>query len=391
MNKPKLLVISLDALSTGDIDYLQTNELFYKWSKLGTLTTNVNSIFISNTYPIHTSIITGVLPNKHSIIDNTYLEYGNSDPNWRWYYQLIKTPSIISQAVTAKLKVATIFWPVMAKAPVKYNIPEIIAKDHENQIFVVLKNSTKLFAISKFFKYGKDVKGSSQPKLDDFSIKVTIDILKKQQADVIFLHLTDSDTQKHNYGITSQQTKDSLDRMAIRVDQLLTLAYPDYQIIILSDHAQIDAQNTIDLNVNSTFNNTWWHQAAGSAFLLSHQTTTTQTIKDLKDWLPQQIWFKRYLTTAELKDSGFADQVILGIVPNNNYVFFNQLYPHIGNHGYPLDTPDYHPFYLVISPKIKKDTVSDHGSILDLYPIMAHLLDIPSLKVDGKLPDNILI
>ncbi len=384
MKKQKLLVISLDALSTSDIEILRKNKEVDKIFKQGSLVKDVHSPFITNTYPIHTSVITGRYPCDHGIIDNTYLEFNNPNPQWRWYYNLIKTESIVSLSKKAGYKVGTIFWPVMASAPVDYNIPEVLAGDHENQLVVVLKNSTKLFALTQFLKSGLDVKGSKQPNLDNFSIKPAMTLIKKK-VDLVLVHFTDTDTQKHIYGINSEETLKSLDRMSQRIIDLFNLAKDDYQIIIMSDHSQLDIQEVIDLNKLDLHPNIWWHQCAGSAFLTSNQKLTVEEIKNIEKQLKAKSYFERTLTEEEMTTSGFSSHSDLGVTPKIGYAFYKEEYGHIGNHGYPTDLPNYQPFYYVYGDTIKENQQLSGGTLLDIFPLMTKLLNLEEVESQGNL------
>ena len=91
MNKKKLIIISLDSLSEEDLEYLKLQENFKSLLPQGTLVTKVIPPFVTNTYPIHTSVITGCYPEKHGIIDNLVHDPGNDKPEWHWYRKYIKT------------------------------------------------------------------------------------------------------------------------------------------------------------------------------------------------------------------------------------------------------------------------------------------------------------
>ena len=389
MKQAKLLVVSFDAVSSSDLSVLLNFPNFQTLVKTGSLVKNVDSIFISNTYPIHTSMITGVMPKDHGIIDNTYFEYGNKEPYWRWYYDLIKADNIVAQAIKNGLEVATIFWPVMAKAPVKYNIPEIIARDHENQIMAVLKNSTKGFALKYFLKYGRETNGSQQPQLDNFSTKVAVDLLQANKIDLLLLHLTDVDSAKHNYGCQSPQTRLALERMDQRLGKLLKAAGDNYQILVVSDHSQVDAHRHIDLNKNNPFANTWWHLSEGCAVLLEKEPLNRQSFQALKDWLTQQAFFRRFINSQEMHDSGFSQHSRLAIAAQADWAFSSEGNDHRGNHGYPLDLPDYQPFYFVQATGVHVGQSFSGGSILDVAPLILNLLRLPSFPCQGKLRKEI--
>ena len=68
MKKKHVIVISFDAVSKEDLDFLSKLPNFSKLIKEGALIKNVESIYPSLTYPAHATIVTGKYPKNHGII-----------------------------------------------------------------------------------------------------------------------------------------------------------------------------------------------------------------------------------------------------------------------------------------------------------------------------------
>ena len=60
----KLIVLSLDALQTGDLDLLFQLPYCSQLAEKCAIVKNVREIYPTLTYPIHTAIVTGVRPEK---------------------------------------------------------------------------------------------------------------------------------------------------------------------------------------------------------------------------------------------------------------------------------------------------------------------------------------
>ena len=93
-----LIMISLDAISDSDINYLLTLPNFRKLASWGLLHRKVDSIFISNTYPVHTSISTGVMPSEHGLFDNVIYDPFKNSEKWRAHKKLIKVKTLPERA-----------------------------------------------------------------------------------------------------------------------------------------------------------------------------------------------------------------------------------------------------------------------------------------------------
>ena len=126
--KKRLLMISLDAVSSDDLVLLQEMPNFAALCKRGTLVRNVDSVFISNTYPAHTSIITGTQPCMHGVCDNVYFIPGRKPQKWRVNSQEIKVPTLYQKAKQAGKTIGSILYPVTGNAAIDWNFPEIAEK-----------------------------------------------------------------------------------------------------------------------------------------------------------------------------------------------------------------------------------------------------------------------
>lgn len=387
----KLCVISFDACSMEDFLFLRTLPHFNEFCNHACVVEDVNSIFLTNTYPIHTSIITGVYPKDHKIIDNTLLTPFQYKPNWHWDYRDIQHSTLFLEAKKRGLRITNFFWPVCCNLPINENIPEYIAQEHENQMLMMLKKSTPWFLLKNYLKYGRKVKGALQPNLDDFSVASCIESLRKAKSDLITLHLTDVDTQKHQYGIHAKEVKEALVRMDLRLGALFAAGKEHYQFVILSDHAQVDASTTFDLNkalvelgLDQDF---WFHQSSGAAFLKPLKKVDQAKLQTIINYCATRSEVKRFLSDEEMMNSGFFDECILGVCAGYGVELNHPAVAHYGNHGYPLDTDHYKVFYAIYSPKVKQQRFSG-GDLLDVTPILAKLLEIPTWDMERTYNPN---
>ena len=98
---PRVILVSIDGLR-GDIlnnptytkDYPNLTRLMAD----GEYCTNVQTVFPSLTYPSHTSMITGVTPAKHGIVNNRPFVPKNNFVDWYWYADSIEVPTLITKA-----------------------------------------------------------------------------------------------------------------------------------------------------------------------------------------------------------------------------------------------------------------------------------------------------
>ena len=93
----------------------------------GSYAQGVEGVFPTVTYPSHTSMITGVRPAVHGIIQNRIFEAPTETQTkeWYWFAKALKTETLWSMAKKAGLVTAAVGWPVTVGADIDYNVPEI--------------------------------------------------------------------------------------------------------------------------------------------------------------------------------------------------------------------------------------------------------------------------
>ena len=135
-NQPRrdahVIMISIDGLVPEY--YLQPARLGLKLPNLvrmkleGAYADGVEGIFPTVTYPAHTTMITGVRPAVHGIVQNRIFE-APTDPQtreWYWFAEALKTETLWSMAKKAGLITANVGWPVTVGADIDYSVPEIV-------------------------------------------------------------------------------------------------------------------------------------------------------------------------------------------------------------------------------------------------------------------------
>jgi len=87
----------------------------------------VEGIYPTVTYPAHTTLITGVRPAVHGIVQNRIFEAPTAPQTkeWYWFSNDLKTETLWSLAKKAGLVTGSVGWPVTVGADIDYNVPEI--------------------------------------------------------------------------------------------------------------------------------------------------------------------------------------------------------------------------------------------------------------------------
>ena len=256
MKSKRLIVVSLDALSSIDFDMFSKLPNFKKFIRHAACCRQVRSVYPSLTYPAHTSIVTGRTPAHHGIVNNILLQPERSSPDWYWQRNYIRGTTLYDEVLKQGKHVAALLWPVTAKSEITWNLPEIFANRRwTNQILTSAANGTVGYQLMLNHRFGRLRDGIRQPALDNFvhaSLKYT---LKTYRPDLTLVHFTDLDTQRHHYGVHSEEAAAAIKRHDERIGELMHLLHQnrmsvkrDTTVIILGDHSQLDVRNVILIN-----------------------------------------------------------------------------------------------------------------------------------------------
>lgn len=418
-----LIVISYDAFSE---DHWELASTFPNLSKLinnGAYSKELKSVYPTLTYVVHTTIATGVYPDKHGIHHNNPLQpfVKEEEQDWFWYREDIKVPTIYDAAREQHLSTAGLLWPVSGKSSIKYNIPEIRAIKSENQALKVLKNGSPLYCLQMEMKYGRLRKGIQQPYLDDFTTKCAVDTIKNKKPNLLMLHLIDLDDAKHAFGTDSHEVKQVIARMDIRLGEIIQAVeeagiMEDTIFLVLGDHGQFNVRYKVHLNkllqekgLIFKENGEWSWRAyfqcgGGSAYLHIRQNDEEAELLALaaiEDHMRDEASGIEKMYTSDEMDHLHASKFTKYMLEaKRGYCFEEGLEQptivdlnHQGvtyaTHGYSPDKPEYRCNMVISGDRIKSGHPIGDVHMVDIAPTMAKILGIEFNACDGKAIDGI--
>lgn len=407
----KVMLISFDAVGSDEVTELLTMPNFKRLTQNGMLFRDMKTVFVSNTYPIHTSVATGKPPCDHGIISNMWIDPAEEGA-WCYDSRRIRAKTLWNAAREKGLKTASVLWPVTGYAKdINWNLPEVVIRKGENQVVQNLKAGSFIIQMEAFFRHRHLMHGISQPALDTFAVHVMRDIVLSRKPDFMLLHLTSFDTICHQFGRTAPETKKALVYLDGFLGSMLDILEKDTTVIVFSDHTQLDVHSNIHpnallermgflkqtesydevfkkpVNVLSDYRY-FFHYAGGSAFLFSpaadkapdkeNAQGKAAEIDSIKKAVLQLEGVERLLTDDEMKESGFgapsslyAAGALFGIGAKEGRHFGDTHYEK-GSHGYTVNRPHYGTFCAVN----KKIAGASCTSILDVTKLAAAELGV---------------
>ena len=126
------------------------------------------------------------------------------------------------EARKANLTTAALLWPVTGRANIDYNLPEIFPnRPWQNQVLVSLFSGSPLYQLDLNRRFGHIRNGLSQPELDDFVLASAVHTIQTKKPNVMFVHFTDLDTQRHYHGFESNETIAAIHRHDERLGKII--------------------------------------------------------------------------------------------------------------------------------------------------------------------------
>ena len=418
--KPKMLVISLDAVGSGDIEKAMELPGFARFFDGASRCMSVHSVYPSITYPAHTSIVTGRYPVHHGIVDNTKIQPNRKSPDWYWQRKYIRGTTLYDEALKQGMTVAALLWPVTARSKITWNLPEIFAnRPWTNQILTSLRNGTPLYQFHLNQKFGRLRNGIKEPELDHFthaSLKYT---LEKYRPDLTLVHFTDVDSQKHDYGTGSPEAWAAMERHSERLMEIQDLLErldmaEDTIFVLLGDHSQKDVEQMICLN--ALFREKGWIRGRrgrvrsfrvyakscdGSAYIYVRDKALMRPVYELLCQLRdrEDSGIKAVYNRKSAEAMGADDRCAFMAEARDGYFFKDDMDvymrktkagEHKGCHGYRPEGGDYQTFFAIKGPGIQKNRNITEMNLVDEGPVLAALLGISLGETDGKVPEGIL-
>lgn len=253
--RPTVLLVSVDGLMPGQV--LEADRHGLRIPHLRALLTEgahargVVGILPTQTFPSHTTLVTGAAPARHGILNNAPFDpEGRNAGGWYWYHEDIRTATLWSAAREAGLTTAVVGWPVTVGAPVDLLIPSIWRAGTDDDAKLMRAVSTPGLVASLQETLDPYPIGSPTPASDAIRADYAIAILQRQRPDLLALHLGGLDGAAHAHGPFSAEARaalETLDGLLGRLRAALLDVDPEGLLFVVSDHGFRTAERQLNL------------------------------------------------------------------------------------------------------------------------------------------------
>ena len=434
MKKKRLYVISIDAMVSEDIPFLRTLPNLGPVIENAAIVSDVITVYPSLTYTVHASMLTGVYPNRHNIINNETFTPGQEHGEWYFDSRTFDpdVENVISLAKQHGYTTCCISWPVTANLDCNYLLHETWTPEGtpESMYQAFLQGgSTKELLDLIWPRYGANLKGLASPYFHLLAHGAALEAIRAWQPEVIFHHLSMVDHMRHGDGVFGSKVYSQAylvqDLMfGAIVDELKHQGlYEDTTFIITSDHGQTPVEHLcspnlllvrdglIHLNEDGTIQSfdAFFHSAAHSCYVYLSNPDDLQLRQRVHDLLlayqkNEPVGFSEVMTADQVNDrfhtkgdfafmiegdDGYAftskttGELVSHKADNSNYKYATATHGHMPEKG-----PK--PAFILSGPGIKSGVRLSGCNIVDEAPTIAHLLGFELTHADGRVLHEVL-
>ena len=370
-SKPYVILISADGFRS-DFAKLYDAKFLNEISKKGVRANYMTPSFPSLTFPNHYSIVTGLYPSHHGLVDNTYfdkasgLEYrmGNKQMvgEGKWYGG---TPLWVL-AEKQKMLSASFYW-VASEADIQNTRP------------------------TYYYVYNEKISIASRIK----EVKKWLSLPEDLRPHMITFYFPEVDHEAHTYGPNDKHVADAVKFVDSSVNALqseLASLHLPINYIFVSDHGMTKVDNDHSLSMPAAIDTAAFRVPWGDALIHlyakdnSKIESTYQALKkdsNFTVYKPDETPNYWHYKSSDDKYNRIGDLIV---VPHLPRVFnFSARKTTPGKHGFDNHTSDMRASFIAWGPAFKSDlTIGDFENV-HVYPLIAKIL---GLQIDPKTIDG---
>lgn len=372
--KPYLILISLDGFRWDYVEkYKPTN--LSAFIKNGIKAESLIPSFPTKTFPNHYTIVTGLYPDNHGILANTFYDY--------------KKDTIYNNRNRGLVEDGYFYGgsPIWVEA----NKADIVTASY---FFVGTEADIQGIRPTYYYNYDGSVKNEER-------INQTLkwlDLNEENRPHLITLYFSDLDDIGHAFGPTNdvelKKALFELDKNLGNLFEGVSKTDLPVNIIIVSDHGMID-QATVNLIPIESIKNDDLFLTVDNGSIVNIHPTKSEDINSIFEYLKQkEDNFKVYKTENTPGFENIPRNKNWGsiqLIPDFGYYFGTQKRKDVliendvlttGIHGYDPEYKEMHGIFYANGPALKKGYEIASIKNINIYPLMCKILGL-------KIPDDI--
>ncbi len=375
-DKPYVILISMDGFR-WDYIYRGITPNLNKLADEGVHALSLRPSFPSKTFPNHYSIITGMYPENHGIIFNSFTNtftgetYRIGDTistrQSKWY----KGEAFWETANRHNIKTASFFW-VGSEQDIEYKRPTYFHHYNQNISFEERVNGV--------------IKWLQLPE--------------NERPQFITLYFEEPDSKGHSFGPNSPETNKAIalvdSMLGLLINKLKNIGMEDkVNIIVVSDHGMAEISDERIINIEEILKNyKCKFYGMGTSIMIDAEPDKLNEIYAalkkneknyrvyMKDEIPEYFHFSKnpfILPIIVIAETGWT-------LVTNDYFKRERRYSLRGDHGFDNHHLDMHGIFIAKGPAFRSGYKTGTLWNVDVYPLLCKIFKItPNNLIDGDI------
>lgn len=378
----------------------------------GAYADGVEGIFPTVTYPAHTTMITGVRPALHGILQNRPFEAPTAPQTkeWYWFADAVKTETLWSMSKQAGLVTASVGWPVTVGADIDYNVPEIF-DPKENP---PTGKRTAQYATPGLLEKALAGGSGGDNSTDGRRTAISEFVIGAYKPNLMLIHLIALDDAHHKNGPRTPPAIEVTERLDGYVGRIIEAArkagiFDQTTFFLVSDHGFARVTQKFEpgvrlvkeklITLGADGKPTDWKAAAwpagGSCAIVLRDPNDKETAKKVTEVFGRLASSKgpinRVITPAELKKLGSVPTAALMLDASPDFAFGDELTgPEIhdskdyrGTHGQLPSRADMRSALIVYGATVRVGAKMTLARMIDIGPTAAAVLGLSFSNAEG--------
>ena len=398
----RVVLISIDGLMPADIWGNTGIPEVRRLAQNGIHADGAVSVLPSLTFAAHTTLITGVQPAVHGILDNRIFDpEGKSGDAWYWYARDLEVPSLPTALKANGRRVASIWWPATVGLEVDVLVPEFWRSLHPETLSLLraLSSPRQLFDDAQVAA-GRPI---AIPVTDRSKTDLAIHALKTIDPHLLMLHLGELDSARHTSGLGSLAEGAALTRINRYVAEILDAVkaagrLDQTTVAIVSDHGFLPLRTTLQPNAalkaagllktdeRGTISSweAYFHSSGGSGFIYLNNPERASLVRSLLEDLKRDprhgirtIWGAEDLRTfGAHPGAAFGLDMVDGFYTGGGHDQLLETETLKGGHGFDPRRPEMHAALILSGAAVQRRGAIGIVPITRVAPTVAGILRV---------------
>ncbi|HYP25701.1 MAG TPA: alkaline phosphatase family protein [Blastocatellia bacterium] len=388
----------------------------------GAYADGVEGVYPSVTYPAHTTLVTGVRPSTHGIIQNRIFEAPPAPQTkaWYWFAKDLKSETLWTLAKKAGLVTGAVGWPVTVGAEIDHLVPEIWdPAESPPTPKRSLEHSTPGL-LAKALASGTGAGGDTST--DGRRTAISEYIITSHKPNLMLIHLVDLDSAHHRYGTRSPEAFRVIERQDRYIGRIIEATkkagiFEKTTFFIVSDHGFASVEKRFSPNVllvkeklitlDASGKASDWKAAAwpagGSCAIVLKDPNDKATAAKVEKLFAEvsarnNSPINRVLNQAQLKKLGAIPEAVLMLDAAPGVVFGDDLSgPDVrasedykGTHGQLPSRAEMRSSLIIYGAGARVGARASLARMIDIAPTGAGLLNLIFTGAEGKPIDELV-